>query len=175
MVLLTDDGVPTGFLVSGHTSKGGGIDGSVTKLSLDGDVLWHRTVGNPVGGEGAFAGLGAGNPLLIFDECWGVAPNDAGGGVLACGSGIEGCDELTPGSPLYNECVADPRTMWRAMLVALDGSGAELWSRVDSYAFPGEGEAAESASEYVFRTASGGYGSVVDQDFGIGMLLVQQP
>ena len=82
--------------------------------------------------------------------------------VVACGTGIEGCDELGPGSPL-SECKADPRTKWRGMLIGLDASGNQKWSRTDSFVFPGENEAAASASEYVIRTQSGGYASIVDQ------------
>ena len=175
VALLTEQGEVSALAVSGHVNVGKGIDGSITTLGLSGEVLWNQTVGNPVGGEGEFAGLGAGAPALIFDECWGITGDDQGGMVVACGTGIEGCDELGPGSPLLSECKADPRTKWQGMLIGLDASGNQKWSRTDSFVFPGENEAAASASEYVIRTQSGGYASIVDQDFGIGLLLVNPP
>ena len=175
LAVVTYSGQPSALAVSGHVHGGEGIDGSITQMSLSGEVLWSKTVGNPVGGKGEFAGLGAGEPALIFDECWGVTGDDAGGIVVACGTGIEGCDELDSGSPLLAQCQADPRTKWRGMLLGLNAEGEERWSRTDSFQFPGEKEVAASASEYVIRTQSGGFASVVDQDFGIGLLLTLPP
>ena len=175
IAILTDNGIQKGYAITGHKNLQKGIDGSVTRLTIDGDVAWGATVGNPVGGKGEFAGLGAGNPSLIFDECWGVQTTDNGGAIMACGTGIEGCDEYEAGTALKSECQSDPRTKWRAMLVEVDQNGNEVWSRTDSFVFPGENEAAESASEYVFRTSSGGYASVIDQDFGIGLMVIEAP
>ena len=56
--------------------------------------------------------------------------------------------------------------------MVIDSSGDQLWYRTDSYYFDGETEAAASASEHVIRTHDGNYASVVDQDFGIGLMLV---
>ena len=165
IAVLTDN---SGFVITGHTHEGAGIDGSVTKVSLDGDIVWGKTYGNPEGGTGAFANLGTGNPALIFDECWGVQETENGGAILACGTGIEGCDEVE--GDLYNECIADPRTMWRSLLIEIDSSGAELWSRTDSFVV--EGESMETASEYIIQGQDGAYASVMDQGFGIGLLIL---
>ena len=166
IAVLNDD---SGFVVTGHVQKEGGIDGSVTKISPDGDILWGKSYGNPEGGSGQFSDLGSGNPALIFDECWGVQATENGGAIIACGTGIEGCDEVE--GELYNECTSDPRTMWRSLLIEIDSNGEELWSRTDSYLFDGQ-EAAETASEYIVKGENGVYASVMDQGFGIGLLIL---
>ena len=114
------------------------------------------------------AEVGSGNPALIFDECWGVQETESGGAILACGTGIEGCDEVE--GDLYNECIADPRTMWRSLLIEIDSNGDELWSRTDSFVI--EGETMETASEYIIQGQGGAYASVMDQGFGIGLLVL---
>ena len=173
VTLLTENGSAVGIALVGHTwVDGGGIDGSITRLNLDGTMLWHKTVGDPIGGIGAFAGLGSGNPKLIFDECWGIQGTSDGGMVLACGTGIEGCDEYSTGSAIHSECIADPRTTWRGYLVKLDTNGNEVWHRVDSFLEPGEQEAADAASEYVALQDNGAVVSIVDQGFGIGVLVL---
>ena len=174
-VLGIDDTI-TGFTMVGHRDgDAGGIDGSVTMLSTDGEVLWQKSIGNPSGGVGAFSGLGSGNPQLIFDECWGITGTPDGGAVVACGTGIEGCDAWSPGSATRTECDADPRRTWRGLIVKLDASGNEVWHRVDSFAEPGEegDDVSDSASEYVSLTSEGAVISIVDQGFGIGLLVLE--
>ena len=170
--ILGDNGQVEGFIIVGH--KGGvdgGIDGSITKLTPNGTVAWDVAVGNPVGGSGPFSGLGAGNPNLIFDECWGVRATIDGGAVVGCGTGIEGCDAYSAGSAIGAECRNDPRQMWRGLVVKLDKNGQEVWSSVDS--FVAEDEYLESASEYVSLSADGKVVSIVDQGFGIGILALE--
>ena len=118
-----------------------------------------------------FSGLDAGNPELIFDECWGSQPTDDGGAVVACGTGIEGCDGL---AALSIACNSDPRRKWRSLLIAVDADGRATWHRADSYIFPGETEAAASAAEHIIRGPSGQLAAVIDQDFGIGLLVLEQ-
>ena len=55
----------------------------------------------------------------------------------------------------------------------IDSHGEQVWYRTDSFYFEAGGEAAATASEYVFRTQDGGYASVMDQDFGIGLMVLQ--
>ena len=141
-------------------------------MALDGDVVWTKSVGNPVGGINAFAGLGAGNPQLIYDECWGIRGTADGGAIIACGTGIEGCENWTPGSEIRNECDADPRKTWRGFVIKIDKNGNEIWHRVDSFQEPGDTEAVDSASEYVSLTSDGRVISIVDQGFGIGILVL---
>lgn len=175
-VQATGDGAVLGFAVTGHKKQNGGIDGSVTRLDLQGNVQWSRVVGNPMGGTGEFEGLGAGNPKLIYDECWGIQSTASGGVVLACGTGIEGCGGTPLGSALRRECTADPRTKWRALTIELDEAGQEVWHRTDSFVFEEEPDtSAASAAEYVIRLENGQTASVIDQDFGIGLILYGAP
>ena len=176
IAVLQLDGSPTGAVISGHRGgDAGGIDGAVTHISLDGEVTWTRTYGDLPGGIGPFAGLDGGNPVLIFDECWGIRATADGGAVLACGTGIEGCGMYAPGTALSDECRADPRRIWRGLVIGLDGDGEVLWHRLDSFLFPGEYDAGDAASEYVMVTEGGEVVSVVDQGFGIGLLVLESP
>lgn len=172
VAVLVDGGSSVGFVVSGHQGEGGGIDGSISRIDLDGEMVWNKTYGDFPGGVQEFAGLDEGNSKLIFDECWGIQATARGGAVVACGTGIEGCDEVE--DELYDECRSDPRQIWRGLVLEIDGDGEVLWSRLDSFRFPEdeEDEAADSASEYVILTDSGNVGSIVDQGFGIGLLML---
>ena len=173
LAVLTEGGEEVGIAVVGHAGYAGGIEGSVTRLDLDGAILWGVLHGNPEGGVGEFAGLGPGAPELIYDECWGVQPTEDGGLIVACGTGIEGCDGLG-GTGLGAECRADPRTTWRSYVVGMDGEGSELWHRTDSYRFEEESdEAAASAAEHVLQMENGGFAAVIDQDFGIGLIVLE--
>ena len=160
-----------GYAFTGHGGGSGTLDGQLTRVGLDGAVTWTRSFGDPVGGVGAFAGLGAGNPQLIYDECWGIQGLSDGGVVVACGTGIEGCDPWSRGSAIRAECEADPRTTWRGLLVRFDANGQKVWERVDSFGGANGEAPAAAASEYVFLTPEGGFVSVVDQGFGIGLLI----
>ena len=135
--------------------------------------MWGKQYGNPAGGENEFSGLDAGNPALIYDECWGIQPTDQGGAVIACGTGIEGCDEYESGSAIAKECQEDPRTKWRSLLIEVDETGEQLWSRTDSYLEEGSQESEESAAEHVIRTQKGSYAAVIDQGFGIGLIVLE--
>ena len=173
LAVLSVDGLSTGVAVVGHKNENGGIDGSVTAIDMDGTIQWNRTYGNPSGGVYEFLGLDAGNPQLIYDECWGIQSNNQGGAVIGCGTGIEGCDEYGTGSDIRSECNSDPRTKWRSLLIEIDSAGSEVWYRTDSYYFDSDEDAAATASEHVIRTESGRFASVMDQDFGIGLLLLE--
>lgn len=138
------------------------VDGAFLVIDASGAEIMTKTFGNPIGGTGAFVGLGAGNPKLIYDECWGGQATIDGGAVLGCGTGIEGCDGLS--GSLATECSNDPRTKWRSFIVKLNNQGGVDWHRVDSF------KGFESASEHIAITEDGGLISVNDQDFGIGLL-----
>ena len=56
----------------------------------------------------------------------------------------------------------------------VDGNGDMVWTRTDSYVFPeDDGEVAETAAEHVIITPDGRIGLVMDQDFGIGLLVLE--
>lgn len=173
---ITDISVTSdGFFLSGH--KGGwetGIDGSITKISKEGKVLWNKIYGNPVGGENKYIGLDSGNKKIIFDECWGITTVNNEDAVMACGTGIEGCEELS--GNLKNQCEEDPRTTWRSFLVRIDSSGKVVWEKTGSFTFPGEEDdydVPSTASEWVFMTKNGEVASVIDLSFGIGLEIIE--
>ena len=58
--------------------------------------------------------------------------------MLACGTGIEGCEERT--GSIKKECESDPRQNWRSYLVKIDADGRLVWEAASSFSFPGEEE-----------------------------------
>ena len=170
IAVVTDSGEEIGFAATGHNHNGEGIDGSVTFLEPNGELRWTTYHGDPAGGIKEFEGLDGGNPKLIYDECWGIQPTDDGNIVIACGTGIEGCSLENAG--LGIECRNDPRRKWRSLLIELDQDGEMVWYRTDSFYYEDEQEAAATAAEHVIRMKNGGYAAVLDQDFGIGLLVL---
>ena len=80
--------------LGGHVnSKTGALDGSITKLSKDGSIVWSEQYGSPISGKGIFSGLGKENDHFIFDECWGIDSTSDGGAIMVCGTGTY-CDEF---------------------------------------------------------------------------------
>ena len=171
VALHSVDGQHAGYTFTGHGGDDGTIDGQLTRVGLDGQQVWARTFGNPVGGVGLFAGLDAGDPRLIFDECWGVQGLPDGGAIVGCGTGIEGCDLVEGDAELRAQCTRDPRRTWRGYVVRFDQAGQIVWQRVDSFVeADGDDDVADAASEYVALLPNGGVLSIVDQGFGIGLL-----
>ena len=159
-----------GFTFTGHGGQDDTLDGQLTRVDLNGDLVWAKSFGNPSGGVGVFAGLDSGDPRLIYDECWGVQGLADGGTIVGCGTGIEGCD-LVRDETLRRQCAADARTTWRGFVVRFDSNGEIVWQRVDSFIETNvDGEVADAASEYIALLPDGGFLSVVDQGFGIGLL-----
>ena len=162
-----------GYFLSGHKAdRFDGIDASISKISLNGEFLWNKSFGNPKGGDLIFSGLDEGDPRLIYDECWGIT-EFKNGLVLACGTGIEHCEDLD--QDLTSVCENDPRTTWRSNLIHVDYSGNLIWQRASSFVFEGEEDEdiPSTASEWVFTTKSGNLASVVDLSFGIGLEILK--
>ena len=170
ITVVTNDEEEIGYAVTGHNHFGEGVDGSVTFLEPNGDIRWTNSYGNPAGGVREFEGLGEGNPSLIFDECWGIQPTGDGSVIIACGTGIEDCSLGNAG--LGIECRNDPRRTWRSLMMKIDSSGEQEWYRTDSFYYEGEDVAAATAAEHVIRMEDGGFAAVIDQDFGIGLLVL---
>ena len=105
---------------------------------------------------------------FIFDECWGAAQSGELL-VMACGTGIEGCDEVEATAAEREACRNDPRLRWRTWLVALDADGEVAWSRADSFVDE-SGEVHESAAEFVVVDPAGTIHVVVDHAFGVGLM-----
>ena len=167
------DGEHAGYTFTGHGGTAGTLDGQLTRIDLEGEQIWAKTFGNPAGGVGPFAGLDRGDPQLIFDECWGLQGLPDGGVVVGCGTGIEGCD-LVSDEALRATCLQDPRQTWRGWVARFDGGGEMVWDRLDSFVEPSSpADAADAASEYVAFMANGSILSVVDQGFGIGVLVFE--
>ena len=171
VAVLTDN---SGFMISGHKDINSGIDGSITKLDANGSIQWGRTFGNPAGGVNEFAGLSSGDPMLIYDECWGLQPAEGGGAVVACGTGIEDCEADFLDVETQLQCAMDPRVKWRSFIFHVNPDGDETWTRADSYYFPDDpGEGAATASEFLMKADNGEMISVMDQDFGIGLMILE--
>jgi len=170
ITVVVENGEVTGSAFIGLTGSDGTLDGFITRLDTAGEKQWKILFGDPKGGVGEFKGLGAGNPKLIYDECWAIQALPDGGFVTGCGTGIEGCEPWQAGSDIKKECIKDPRVNWRGMVTRFDRAGKIVWQRVDSFDL-GTGEAGGSAAcEYVSLTSDGGFMSVVDQGFGIGII-----
>lgn len=50
------------------------IKGAMMKLDTAGTKVWGYEYGNYAGGKNQFVGLTAGLDVLVYNECWGVAP-----------------------------------------------------------------------------------------------------
>ena len=174
---LAVDASETAVVLSGHRgSSGGGIEGTMTRVSLtDGSRTWTRTYS--VGG----------NPKLIFNECWGITKVGETGYAMACGAGIEGCPRDLSASDRA-DCragIGDRRpgaqkrgpAVWQSFVPRVDNDGVLLWQRVDSYKHPDDPDLGapgfdpgSSAAEWIFPTRDGGLAVIQDEGFGIGLM-----
>ena len=144
------------------------------KLSSTGSIEWTKDFGNYPGGKNQYSGLGVGEDVLIYNECWGIAPRYEGtsttqiGYVIACGTGIEGCDSYLDSATL-DKCNGDPRRDWRALTIATDLNGDRVYSRMDNYQTE-EPTVWSSAAEYVFPAAGGKITVITDEAMGLGIM-----
>lgn len=173
---LTDiANTPNGFILSGHKIvSGSGIDGSVTKISKTGSVVWSKVFGNPKNGDNIFFKEVLVDDGLIFDECWSITSVKNSGVIAACGTGIEECGELK--GKIKIDCDNDPRNIWRSYIVKISFDGEIEWERAGSFTFPGEEDSTDlpsTASEWVFVTNNGEIALVNDLDFGIGLEIIK--
>ena len=143
------------------------IDGHAKMVRANGEVVWSASFGNPGLQPEDMPDAPLAPDDFIFDECWGVAATPSGV-VIGCGSGIEGCDAVDATAKERQQCQSDPRRVWRSHVVGVSLDGAVQWSRTDAFVSE-EGEAFESASEFVFTGPDGDLFSVVDHDFGVGL------
>ncbi len=173
---LTDiANVYNNFFLSGHKyNLKKGIEGSITKISKTGSVLWSKTYGNPETENNIFSRKTLFDESLIFDECWSITSVASSGVVIACGTGIEECDELN--GKIKIDCENDPRNTWRSYLIKISNNGEIIWERTGSFTFPEEEDALDlpsTASEWVFETSMGDIAIVNDLDFGIGLEIIE--
>lgn len=165
------------------------IKGAMMKLDSSGAKVWGpKLFGNYPGGVNQFAGLSAGDWALVYTECWGITAihsstgNSIIGYAIACGTGIENCDnEQAASGGGYNaqiqaECQADPRVNWRALTIATDLDGNRVWSRMDSYqggTTSSHSTVQASAAEYVFPVSGGRLAFVSDEAMGFGFGVIK--
>ena len=173
---LTDIAVTTdGYFLSGHKeSFKGGIDGSITKISPNGGVIWNKVFGNPEEKTNSFFKNFQVSNELIFDECWSITNMGNLGVVFACGTGIEDCDALL--GQKRRDCEKDPRQTWRSYLVKINFDGDIIWEKTGSFIFLGEENSLDVvsvAAEWVFVNSKGQIASVNDLDFGIGLEIIR--
>ena len=97
-----------GYFMSGHKSvNNSGIDGSITKISTNGDIIWTNTYGNPAWEKHNLNNLGKGSEeKFIYDECWGIESLNDGSAIMGCGTGTH-CEEFEENRELYNQCIKD--------------------------------------------------------------------
>ena len=173
IVLSYYQGKVDGYFMIGHVGgKTGALDGSITKLSKDGSIVWSEQYGNPISGRGIFSGLSKVNDRFIFDECWGGASTNDGGVIMVCGSGTH-CDEFEDNERLFAQCTADPREIWRSLLIKVNKKGNMVWYKTDSFIEEENDWIPNTAGEYVFITKDGRIASVLDLDFGFGLQLLE--
>ena len=173
---LTDiASIPDGFILSGHKYNfKNGIDGSVTKISQTGSVVWNKVYGNPKNTDHNYFKKTLANNNLIFDECWSITSISTSGAIVACGTGIEGCEELLEKAKI--DCENDPRNTWRSYLVKINFDGDVVWERTGSFTFPEEEDNSDlpsTASEWIFETNKGEIALVNDLEFGIGWEIIE--
>ena len=182
-VAVTADG--NAFVITGHgcTKCEGELLGKLTKVRSDGAMLWSKPYASC-------------DPEMfptctpIFNECWGVGAIGVNDGfVLACGTGLEYCEELD--GDAAQQCrreqpvVLDPRpgalprppAVWASLVVRVDNDGNMVWQRVDQFReedAPKAGEpgweAWSSASEYVIVSDNGDLAFVQDEVSGVGLM-----
>ena len=158
--------------MAGHVEgKTGALDGSITKISKDGSIVWSEQYGNPISGKGIFSSLGKENDRFIFDECWGIDSTSDGGAIMACGTGTH-CGEFEDNERQSAQCAADPREIWRSLLIKVDQQGNMVWYKTDSFIEEDDDWIPNTASEYVFITKDGRIALVLDLDFGFGLQIL---
>ena len=169
--ISSKNGSIDGYFMYGHKSTNdNGIDGSITKISTNGDIIWTNTYGNPAWEKNNLSNLGKGSKKFIYDECWGIESLNDGGAIMGCGTGTH-CEEFEENREFYAQCIRDPRETWRSLLIRVDEYGKLIWQSVDS--FVEENEVITTASEYVIMSQEGKIISVLDLAFGFGLQLYE--
>ena len=171
IAISTINGRVDGYLFSGHRSDDDiGIDGAITKISKDGDILWSYINGSQVGGRNNFATMGKSNKNFNYEECWGIQSLDDGGAIMACGTGTH-CEEFKKDRRIYEQCIKDPGQTWMGLLIRVDQNGELKWQMADS--FIEDNMTIPTASEYIIYTKNRKLISVLDLSFGFGVQLLE--
>jgi len=133
----------SGFILGGHTRTYakviGGWDAWLVKTDKNGNLQWHKSFGEPLGGD----------PLWIYDEAYGVKSTLDGGYVLAAGTGVE------------PENVVDdnnPNNFWSSYVMKTDAGGELQWEHIYKK------DGVHNAAEYINICKDGGYIVFLDAD-----------
>jgi hypothetical protein len=137
---LTPD---NGFILGGHTQTyakvENGWDVWLVKTDSVGNLEWHNSFGEPLGGD----------PLWIYDEAYGVKSTPDGGYVLAAGTGVE---------PENVKDDNDPNNFWSSYVIKTDAFGELQWEHIYKK------EGLHNAAEYINICKDGGYIIFLDAD-----------
>jgi len=132
-----------GFILAGHTQTYAkvedGWDAWLVKTDGDGNLQWHKSFGEPLGGD----------PLWIYDEVYGVKSTPDGGYVLAAGTGIE---------PENAKNDNDPNNFWSSYVIKTDANGELQWEHIYKK------EGMHNAAEYINICSDGGFIVFLDAD-----------
>jgi len=132
-----------GFILTGHTQTYAkvedGWDVWLVKTNCDGNMQWHKSFGEPLGGD----------PLWIYDEAYSVKSTPEGGYILAAGTGIE---------PENVKDDNNPNNFWSSYVIKTDAYGELQWEHIYKK------EGMHNAAEYINICSDGGYIIFLDAD-----------
>ena len=135
----------TGYVIAGHTNSIEAVnwDGIMTKVDLDGNIIWRTVVGQPRGYD----------PKFIHDEFYGIVIDEDGSYVMAGGTGDETDAYEEGGHP------SGSSGEWKAYLVKINPDGETVWEAVY-----GDSDQGHNAAEFLDTTNDGGYILFNDSD-----------
>ena len=134
-----------GYVLAGHTNSISAVnwDGLMTKVDINGNLLWRKTVGQPRGYD----------PRFIHDEFYGIVVDSDGSYVMAGGTGDETDEYEEDGHP------SGPSGEWKSYLVKINPNGDFVWEEVY-----GENNEGHNAAEFLDTTNDGGFILFNDSD-----------
>ena len=123
-------------------------EGLISRIPYDLSAeSWRKTFSDFTGGVGPYTGYTSYGGAMVYTECWSIKTIPTGY-VLACGQGIENCNNSEVAASVLTQCTAgDHRINWRGLAIAFTHSGAFDWYRMDNWG-PGPGETLTSSSAY---------------------------
>ena len=132
-----------GFILGGHSRTYAKVEDGwnawLVKTDSDGNLQWHKSFGEPLGGD----------PLWIYDEAYGVKSTVDGGYVFAAGTGIE---------PENAKDDNNPNNFWSSYVGKTDAKGELQWEHIYNR------DDMHNAAEYINICKDGGYIIFLDAD-----------
>ena len=132
-------------------------NGMAMKVPYDlSTTTWRKEFTDFPGGITEYAGTTRFGGAMVYTECWSIAAAPVNGAttntyILACGQGIENCENTAVDASLITQCnLPDPRRDWRGVAVAFTPDGEMDWYRMGNLGlFPGDTSHGSSAFEWV--------------------------